>query len=401
MASAGGTPPLTEHLISGGACSDSTASKSMQAGRSPRLSADSWPLPTPRVAASEDHMDSGSCSVGEAFEQDCVSHASVIPVPCERFCDTSYATGERTHTFLFNEPSAAEHGGEDLHLDIPRAGGVRTPFASNSAIGQPLTPRSPVNRRPSLVDSSHIHRSPSLRLWNHDLETKAQCEDSVEDAATYLRSRRNPSLISRHGHSGASSARGHGSRSPQMFRGETIEETLSTSRTPFKSPAQMRASRLTNDIGPIFHSCFSSRRSSMLPPAVIHASGAPACVRGADSSGVSATQEQYGQGPGGRALPASSHEAHPLVPESAYRENFSSSRDFFLDRIEKLEARLQQTEQTLAQLVERFEARQVELEQRVAELQRRAALVSPAAVASISRSNSAGATREPSRAMDA
>ncbi|ESL09174.1 hypothetical protein TRSC58_03109 [Trypanosoma rangeli SC58] len=365
------------------------------------MSADSWPLPASRADAADDFINSGPDSVVDPFEPDCVSHVSAVQVHWDHFDCSPKASGERMHTFLFNPPSDAEHGGEALHLENPRAGGVRTPFTSTLATGPSGTPRSSLNLRPSLVDNSHVHRSLSLRLWSHEIESNAECDASLEEAETYLRSRRNPSLLSRYGRSSACSASSHGNRSPQMCRGETIEETLSPLTIPSLPGAQKQTPRLTSDAGPPFHSCISSRRSSNLPPAVIHANYVPAGLQGRDSGAVSTTKKQYGLCSGEIALSTSSCEAHLLVQKTSHREQMSSGRDVFLGRIEQLEARLQQTETTLAQLVERFEAREAELEQRVTELQRMVALVGSAAGTSMSRSNSVGRTREPSRAMDA
>ncbi|RNF11943.1 hypothetical protein TraAM80_00638 [Trypanosoma rangeli] len=401
MTSAHGTSQMTDHLTSVHVPNGSIASKSITMGRSPWISADSWPMPASRADAADGFINSGPCSVVDPFEPDCVFHGSAVQVHWNHVDSPSKACGERMHTFLFNPPSDAEHGGEALHLENPRAGGVRTPFTSTLATGPPGTPRSSLYRRPSLVDNSHVHRSLSLRLWSHEFEPNSKCDASLEEAETYLRSRTNPSLVSRYGRSSVCSASSHGNRSPQMCRGETIEETLSPLTIPSMPEAQKRTTRLTSDPGPFFHSCISSRRSSILSRAVIPANSMPADSQGIDSGAVSTTKKQYGPCSGERALPTSSCEANSLVPKTSYREQLNGDRDVLVGIIEQLEARLQQTESTLAQLVERFESREAELEQRVTELQQMVSLVGSAAMTSMSRSDSVGGTREPSRAMDA
>ncbi|EKF32524.1 hypothetical protein MOQ_003627 [Trypanosoma cruzi marinkellei] len=399
MASGEGKPPKMDPLFVMPACNITPGrSKSAPLNKSSWVGAESCPLPTSKLDVSDECFTSPLSSVGMAPKPENESYLPILSVHCDDLDSVDETPEEQTHAFLENAPLDCGRGNELFHLENPRAGGVRTPFASTPTMGHSMSPRSPSSRRLSVVENSHLHRAPSVRLWSHNYSNTTN-GNAIQNAENYFQSRTHPSMIVRPQSSSPRSSRSRGARSSQMWRGDTIEETLSQSFSPFRSHAQPWDSRASNDIGPFSRGYISSRRQSIFP----HTEGQAACASGSsrelDIHPGYPAEEHHAWTFTGSSGPALSGDANPLL--SKYPEDLGMGQRVLIEKIEQLEMRVEQSERLLAQLVERFEARQAELEQRLTELQQQTVLVNLRDGPSPPNSNSPGRTREPSRAKDA
>ncbi|KAF8287962.1 hypothetical protein TcBrA4_0015760 [Trypanosoma cruzi] len=93
------------------------------------------------------------------------SYLPILSVHCDDLDSVDETPAEQTHAFLENAPLDCGSGNEVFHLENPRAGGVRTPFASTPTMGHSGTPRSPSSRR--LVRHGEFSLAPCsfVRLW--------------------------------------------------------------------------------------------------------------------------------------------------------------------------------------------------------------------------------------------
>ncbi|ESS66441.1 hypothetical protein TCDM_04934 [Trypanosoma cruzi Dm28c] len=401
MASGEKKPPKTDPFFVMPACNSSPKkSKSVLLKKSPQVGAESWPLHTSKLDFSDECFASPLSSVGMAPKPESESYLPILSVHCDDLDSVDETPAEQTHAFLENAPLDCGSGNEVFHLENPRAGGVRTPFASTPTMGHSGTPRSPSSRRLSVMENSHLHRALSVRFWNHNDSNTAN-EISLQNAENYFQSRTHPSMILRPQSSSPRSARSHGTRSSQMWRGDTIEETLSQSFSPFRSNARTWDPRAPTDIGPFSRSCISSRRQSIFPHTGSQAVCASGSSRELDIRPGFPTEEHHAWALTGKTGQALSGDANPLLSGSTCPEDLSMGQRVLIEKIEQLEMRVEQSERSLAQLVERFEARQDKLEKRLAELQQQTVLVNLRDGPSPPNSNSPGGTREPSRVRDA
>ncbi|KAH9578360.1 hypothetical protein LSM04_004243 [Trypanosoma melophagium] len=274
----------------------------------------------------------------------------------------------------------------------PRAGGVRAPRSAT-----------PGSSTPDIRRSAHRNQCNSARLWQREVGSPPVAEEILQTPEAFRQNRRHPSSIMRHRTSSPYGPGSPGSRSPQLWRGETIEETLSQIQSPMQSSPQtysINAFHSLNECGTIGFSNSSSRRSSAFPIFGQSSAGVTGSVKGADGAPWNPVEERQSS-PVGGSDPLK-NDANDILAHK-HRGEYVFTKKNLMDRIDNMERRFQHMEKAVLQALERIETHQLHLDQTLAELQeqqRQGRMYSPSISSTrVDVSMPRDETREPSRAV--
>ncbi|KEG15269.1 hypothetical protein DQ04_00121010 [Trypanosoma grayi] len=395
--------PLSAHpVVTPSTPSANTSHEALQQQDwSPVVERDNGPLPRATEDGDDERLGSTVDSIGVFFKADDESPMAFVRVSSNTMDAVAVSHDEGTQ--MFGLESRQQQLGcvieqDAFYLEQPRAGGVRTPAAGSGL--QSGTPETPRSRRHSGMESSQLHRQSNVRMWNRSKDNPAGVDHSTQTAESYLQSRVNPYMVAHHRPSSSVGGRSCGSRSPQMWRGETIEESLTPYRSPSQTPGLGNLWRTSCDSGVVGHSNLSSRCSSALPMVSRRVSGAVGSSKLADAAVASSGEGHPSPAAAVAATQSLVGDSHPVsIGTRPYGEHGVTKKSL-LDKMEGLERRMQVTEKRLVQVVEKFETCFAQLESCVGDLQRQMTHMMARIEPSLPQSDSRAETREPSRAMD-
>ncbi|ORC90534.1 uncharacterized protein TM35_000083320 [Trypanosoma theileri] len=292
------------------------------------------------------------------------------------------------------DPPLQSSSRDSLSLEAtPRAGGVPTP--GSVALGASTSG----GHRP-------VHRSlnNSARFWQRDVVTPVMDgdENDLQNAESYRQNRRPPSSIKQHRTSSPCGPSSPGSKSPQLWRGETIEETLSQNPSPMHSPQQSNVYASMNDYATIGFSNWSSRRSSAFPVFGRGSIGVASSVKGVDFMPWNPIEEHRDSS--GAGTDTINNDENNNLGIQKHRGEYVFTKKHLMDRIDNMERRFQNMERAVLQALERIETHQLHLDQTLTELQeqqQRKLMYSPSvSTTRVDVSVPRDETREPSRTVD-
>lgn len=282
-------------------------------------------------------------------------------IPCSHVDCHSNTSEEQACQSILQTPQGSQDDSGLFQWDLPRAGGVRAPVTTPS-LRSAASERAASNCSLSTI---RLHQSSSVRGWSHTNDDVLHdgFSEATEAAEAYLRSCISQSFALRRDSTPLSAAGGYASKSPQLRRGETIEEALASCCGFSGLSVQSAKFQWTPECSPLRESSWNSGHSCGVIPGVRRVSALPSHVKVSDSPLENPTEEQNFLPSRKTATRTTLTSAVPSLWLSAVRGEHETS-------LKTLAEAVQQMSRSLVRLEEKFGDHRAQVEQDMAELRR-------------------------------